>query len=748
MAGERDTDADLKRLAGFAESTEKLLKTFQKSRVLDAETKSHQAKLEKLLETTNKIMKGEATAGEAAGFDDLVAASEMSLQVLHKSKKDDKQFQSAMQKSFGGGTNQGSIARDISRNMSASVSDIVSSAAVVNAAATRDVADVSADFLGGPLGKIAAQAIDTDKISQAFSGDSPAEEVAMDQRDTTNELLRGVFDEAKDDDSDVQLRKQIGTAIAVPTQRTAEEESLFQRNVLGDEDVPSSDLFTSDSLNELIAHDALLHKEALMLNQELHDELLTNLDSLDKTFKNIGPEGLSAAAEEFATAMGEFRTKPILVRSAPIDDRKQGLWQRLFEKQQKTDTDILKGAQDRTTVAIKGTRGAEGIRGLLRNINTFGGVRRAQRLQERQGRGELTGISGFFAESRIRKAQKQGLIGESGLRQQLQAGAGGGGKFAGAQAEELSESTIKFNNTAAELLEQIAGLLEDGLGISRRIADEVEEQVTTKGPGIFSKIKGFFSLGLGGMMATMFAGGKKTIFGFIKKLFNPAALGTALRAVSIPAMAGAVAFFVGNFVGKNVVKPVFDMVDKFFGNTLSDAIASGIIKMGVVLEKIPGFTRLFGTNFTEQAAMVERNKEAARTALAEEARIRDIHAAKMSRLAEEEQMRETEMWQNKVDNVKHFGKEIADNTNKLFTDPVGYAQANIPGAITAVKKAPSQAEQAAIIANNLLATKIDKMTGQQVAALRKIAGELAGAVGNITTPGVNDDPGTRGLIGG
>lgn len=743
-----DTAKELKKLSDFANSIEKVLKSFENNAVLASDTKEHRDKLQKLLDATNKILSGNSTQRDTALFEELVNASEMSLQVLQKTKRDDNDFQNEMKKTFGGGTNQGSLSKELSRSLSLSLSDVLDSANIINSEISRDAAGTAVDFLGGPLAKIAGNSIDTEKLGNLFQqdnndlADSIAEEIKQPTTQFNSNSLRDMY--AAEEEDKQQLRNAIGNPINYPNFDINDNEKPFKdlnaeiasqhENRMpvawNTEDQKYYESDTNNILTEILGQLKMWETNSTELSNTRHNDLIESIKLLGFVFSNTTPNNYKNAALTMADAFDQFKTTPILVRNAPAEETKTNWWNTLFAKQEKQDTDILKAAQDKTTLAIKGRYGISGLAAIFKNIFTLGGVSRARKLEqtvaEKKRKGEFTGIIAYFQERSLLKLREEGILAKSGLRQDIK------NQTKAASKNVLSSSEAKtYFSEAPNWFETIIGLLEDGLGVQRRIREEIEQTAESQKPGFFSGITSKLFYGITGLAAagaglvTLAATTLGTyVGGLIAKAFASPIFRKGLLNFSIQRLAGFASFSVGKLIGEYVFNPIFEQIDEFFGHKLGDAIGRGLTKTGLYIEEYIGSEwtkKIFGQSFKEQFNV------------------------------------------NSVEEFDAMNKAMENISNKTYLPPSKEArqiidmlnwklgQEGIDTKTPDVTTAKSTENESNKILNNLttaVTLLMDRSLTQQTNTLKSLDKTMRNIAGSINTPGLANDPGTLNVIRG
>ena len=162
---------DIKNISKFVKTLENILTKYQSSEQLDKKSQIHQKNLEKLLLTSNKLLKKTATEAEISGFDELLDLTDLSYRSLKQSNKSDKEFKEQYSKAFGDFNKNASftnkLAFDASTKLDSIKESIKDTYGAIKGQALEDVGDTLGDFLG-PLGKIRQEFIDVDTVKSAY----------------------------------------------------------------------------------------------------------------------------------------------------------------------------------------------------------------------------------------------------------------------------------------------------------------------------------------------------------------------------------------------------------------------------------------------------------------------------------------------------------------------------------------------------------------------------------------------------
>ena len=420
-------------LEQFAEEIENLLRKFRQDPKLEKKTLEHQKNLEKLLDRTNSIIGG-STKEEREDFNTLLKLTENSYKQLKEQKKEDETFRKTFKNTFGeDGT--ASLSKRVFKNLQMTLSDVSESVKVLNRNVTEDAKETALSFFGGPLGRMATEAIDFSGIRNVMS--------RRKERKNISGVLHGGIDSVPREGTYVLDRGERVFSKSQNQALTDFVETAQERGVRIFGAAVEAGYF--DELSESLKKDGIkVHdmgreyrtqlrdsirkgskwQEGLMVRQ--HRESIDNLRQIDRTIERTAKKVNEGFLLSTKLYLQRFMRHPILgtlyLAAKPLAKFGGMLWRGLVRflvgKRLTVNEKILKENQEQTELMRTGQIGRRGwteTGGLFGRIGRgmIGrGAGRAERLRQRRESGETLTRG---QEKAIARAEKRRLIGSVGI---------------------------------------------------------------------------------------------------------------------------------------------------------------------------------------------------------------------------------------------------------------------------------------------------------------------------------------------
>lgn len=203
MAKKTSQDQSIEDLKEFQTQVLGLLKSYQKNRLVDAESKGYQDQLEKLLKQINTAVSanGPLSKRDAAHMTQQLDLAEKSYAAMKDQHSSDKKFQEQFIKTFGKEPLEGSLTKSIAQTFGKSMSQFSKTFAQATQPIRKNATDTAMFELTGPFGAFVKQAINTDAIKGYLQDRKAAKQQAKEYRkqkyDTTSGNLdasvKGIF---------------------------------------------------------------------------------------------------------------------------------------------------------------------------------------------------------------------------------------------------------------------------------------------------------------------------------------------------------------------------------------------------------------------------------------------------------------------------------------------------------------------------------------------------------------------------
>lgn len=189
------SEQPIEELRQFQQQVTNLLKSYQGNRLVDAESKAYQDRLEALLNQLNATLKkGSVDKLAVNRFDALTDAAEKTYGEMKDSHADDIRFQKQFIKTFGDEPLTGSLASVIAKEFSQSLSQFQQTLAQAIKPISKNAADTAIFELTGPFGALAKQAVDLSAVSDFFKRRKAAKEAEQSARIDRYQSAQGGLD--------------------------------------------------------------------------------------------------------------------------------------------------------------------------------------------------------------------------------------------------------------------------------------------------------------------------------------------------------------------------------------------------------------------------------------------------------------------------------------------------------------------------------------------------------------------------
>jgi len=605
-------------LEDFSKELKNLLKDFRRNSVVNRETKNHQKKLEKLIDTTNKIVKKSATEQEIKGFDDLVSQTELSYKILKENHKNDKRFQTEFVKTFGNVKEAGSLQAEVMKKISLTIADIGKSVSIINRQAVQDVQDTALTYLTGPFGRMFKESVDTSGIKEIIAKRKEAkmqkQQEIESQFQSSESGIMGKFHAGVANvpmEGSYLLNK--GERVVAPKDNGMLTKFLEDHSGAGTSTsmTPSkpTPVYNTASgsgfFDDLIENDDMLSVDEAGRTKSQHKELVGKFDLMTAITSSLplGYYQYQILANE--VMMKRFVRHPIaftvdtLIKLVGGTFRAFGKLTGFFfgKKKAKTNEELMVFA-------------LEDIRSLLDK----GYIEEDKRL-------------GIFRKMLLSKdtpkKMQQGLITETARSAKERASA--------IEMQMLDMARITSVNTGAianKLLDpeeqaEWVEVLRDTKRISSmqlEKLEDIEKASGRGGKGLLGFLAGKGKI-LGGILIGLLASSFKaagpllltagrSLIGLLITGISAAASSGLLAAGATIIAAIGTALAVGGLIGTYIVNPILEAIDEVFGTGILEAIGGFVVRMVAWMEEnVPFFKTLTGGEATETLKREEENKK-------------------------------------------------------------------------------------------------------------------------------------------
>lgn len=590
-------------LGKFAKELAKILNTYQNNDVLAKKTKDHQKNLERLLQSTNRILSDTATSDDFSSFDELIELTELSYVLMKERNEKDKDFQREYTRMFGDINKRQRFSDKVFSRISVSLDELRDSVDLISDNAKKEVTDTALDFLVGPFGKIIKDSVDFGKVKSAFSGGSKVRDVSNQPKDdilSQLQLMKGV-----ENQEDFLRRRQLSGQAHDGMTNVPKEGSYIldggERVLSEDQNRDLTGFLGKDRLNVFnVGHSTGYFKpiidaaesrnlDNVSLTKKQHDETMDKFEILGDTITQQNMDFLTAYVMQRRIWFNRWKRHPISVTLGTILEKvgslalfmAKGFWgigKFVFGKifgTKKSDTDKI-------------VESNEDIADLLEE-----GQKRDRRSVAGKAFDWLKASSGNMA--------YKGLFGSERHNQK--------------RVREKEDLKSRFNDRSGkrqtDLLTEIRDAANIIAGIQKKQADEqTSEQNKAKLGGLFgfgrralsSGGKGIARLGKTIALPLLKSLGK-SIVSVIKKLgpklFSKAA-GKILGGIGL-------AFTGGNLIGKYIVNPLIEKIDEVFRTDIGNAIGRAVSWIVVKLSKIPLIGDYIDAGDAERAMFIEEH---------------------------------------------------------------------------------------------------------------------------------------------
>lgn len=372
-------------LEKFAKEIADQLAKLRSRTSLDKETKKHQKNLEALLKNTQKIVKNQASDAELRKFDDLLATSELSYDLMKDKAAKDEKFQEEYVAAFGKLNKHTSLAKDIFAHIAVTLQSVKESVGVMRESGKQDIKDTALDFFTGPFGKMFKENVDFHGIKDAMAKRFGKNKLAGQAHDGMDRIPReGTY------------MLDGGERVLSPNQNNDLTSFLKKTNAANDGSISSQkepiEVFNTGHehgyFDSIVKHDEQLHSEEVSRETKWNRNLMTRLTILGELITGIGNKSLANMIIAANIWWKRFSRHPILnsmslammgmwksltLITKPLTGMFINAWQYLFGKK-KSDTDrIVESNQDIVT-AIKGEKIESKQSRARRFMSTLGNV--------------------------------------------------------------------------------------------------------------------------------------------------------------------------------------------------------------------------------------------------------------------------------------------------------------------------------------------------------------------------------------
>lgn len=584
----------------------------------DRSVEKHRKTLEKLLTSTNKILKKEsATEQEVKDLDKLIASSEVTARTVELQHKSDKEFREDFKKSR--------------RRLTESLEAIPESLRTLSQTATvKDVGATSSAFLTGPFGAIFKQtAADIKETSSSLVSKIKGDGGDAGESAVKGSYARGISSIA--DDGIYKLHRNERVVPADDNERLSDFLDSVQRLNLGgtsnmgddgpvDVTMKANDPGIEDYFNRIVDSVSRNTTQIYGAVENIGSKIVENLQVVHALLSNVGSDLWGNQLIVQAIWWKRFNKHPVLntiqwgftkllpAIFSPLTVTLKALTGGLFGRKQKS-------VEEESLIALRNIQrllegrdvqsDVGGFRKFFRSITDIpgivgrSGISRAQKLEERRA-------AGGTLSKREEKIIERNI---DFITRKQTASIGGNAAVSGELIRNIDDNVEMMTKTQMG----IKDFQEDSFKMSQKqqkqLLDRANEPDWLK--SLLQDIKNTFAAagdagkkgggllgglfrGIGRKLKTAFTVGLSVLGSFLAKA------GPWLKIAARFAGGIGLAFAGGGLIGKYIVTPLIEEFDKFFKTDVLGFIGNLSTRMIAFFEEnIPGFKKLFGSEASE-----------------------------------------------------------------------------------------------------------------------------------------------------